>query len=255
MSISLSSLLKVDVSTYENPSMDTVFESMENDLDECGLVVDDVFYFETLQIKKITVDGLWLVDVDSIRCEDNLDFDNFKLDIWKSMQMSMETACNLKEIFWKYWLEYGGMYFYTPKAYNYEGDSLELRLKTMRENYDLVALGLEDLIKQYIDNERQESYDWYCSFEPTNFDEVGIDDYCTLWAILHKERVFDILKNTLQDFVDEWYGELVWWNTSQMYSVPVPNGKTRTLNGGEVVNDYDRVDHKLDYDNKILLRV
>jgi len=79
------------------------------------------------------------------------------------------------------------MSFYTPQYYNYESDSLEIHLKTMRSEYNLTKLGLIPGIEEYIEKIRQESYDGYCSFEPTIIDEVGIDDYCTIWAILKNE--------------------------------------------------------------------
>jgi hypothetical protein len=43
----------------------------------------------------------------------------------------------LQEVFARYGLEYTGMSFYTPSAYNYESDSLDIHLKTMWSEYDL----------------------------------------------------------------------------------------------------------------------
>lgn len=233
MSMNLSSLLKVGVSTYENWSMDTVVEQMENDLNE---LKDDDW--------KIMVQGVWMVEIKEIDCDDNLDFDAFKVSVGKSMQECLEWVCDLKEIFAKYGLEYTGISFFTPQYYNYENDGLDIHLKTMREEYDLVSLWLKDLILEYIENVRQESYDWYCSFEPTDFDKVGIDDYCTLWAILKKEGVYDDLKEALQDWVDEWFSEFVRKHSNPTYTVKVPNGVK-----------YDRKEFTLDYDNKVLIPI
>jgi DNA-directed RNA polymerase subunit N (RpoN/RPB10) len=126
-------------------------------------------------------------------------------------------------------------------------------LKTMWSEYDLKKMWLIPLIEEYIEKIRQESYDGYMSLEPTTIDEVGIDDYCTIRAILQKEWVYDCMAESLQDFVDEWYSELVRQNASPMYKVKVPNGKKRTNYNWDVVDDYDIKDYALDFDTKTLI--
>lgn len=212
MSMSLSDILKVDVSTYENLSMDVVYEQMEQDLDECKN-----------EDGKIMVQWLWMVDIKKIDCDDWLDWDNFKIDTWKMFQQDLETV-DLKGIFAKYGLEYTGITFYTPSSYNTQVDSVDIHLKTMRNSYDLEKMGLVPLIEEYIKNVRQESYDGYMSFEPTTIDDVDITDYCTLWAILKKENIFDELKDTMQNSADEWYSDLVWMNSKIKYMVRTPIG-------------------------------
>jgi hypothetical protein len=185
MSLNLSSLLKVDVSTYENPTMDCVYEQMQYDLDECKD-----------KNKMIEVQGIGKIKIDDIDYDDWLEFENFKIDLGQAMQEALERdvkladKITLQEVFARYGLEYAGMYFYTPNAYNYESDSLKIRLKVIDWDWSVDKYWLRELIEEYIENVRlepQESYDGYMSLEPTDIDEVGIDDYCTLWAILKKE--------------------------------------------------------------------
>lgn len=248
MSLNLSKLLGVNVSTYENPEMDCMVDSMANDLQEIGVAVPTDKKLH--RPKAVDVQGIWLVNIDDIECEDQLDFELFKADLGEQMRKAIERDVSqahwmtLAEMFAKYWLEYDGMYFYTPKAYNYENDSLELRLKTKQEVYDLVALWLEELIMEYIKNERQESCDWYISLEPTEFCKVGIDDYCTLWAILKKEWVYDTIKEALQEYVNDGYSDLVYKHSDPRYMIRTPIGWEPP---------YELNYYTLDYDNKILL--
>ena len=235
MSLSLSSILKVWVSTYENPSMDTVYDQMGYDLDE---LKDDQ--------GMIMVQWLWKVKVDDVDCDDWLDFDGFKKDVAEYFETELKQV-DLKSIFARYGLDYTGISFYTPKYYNYEGDSLDIHLKTLQEEYDLEKMGLIPFIEEYIENIRQESYDWYCSFEPTTIDKVDVDDYCTLWAILKKEWVYDELKEIMQWCVEEWYSELVWANANPVYEVKVPNEDAKWW--------YDRKKFKLEYDEKLLVPI
>lgn len=263
--LALSNVLKVDVSTYENWSMDTVYEQMGYDLEECRTIKDGK--------EMIAVQWLGDVEIDEVNCEDWLDFDNFKKELAKSIQDALEyeveivMKTTLKDVFKKYGMEYNGMNFYTPKAYNYENDSLDIRLECIDSDWSIEKYGLRELVEQYIENERQESYDWYMSFEPSKIEDVDWDNYAVLWAILHKEKsedqsLWDILNECLQSYVDEWYSELVWANSNPVYEVKVPNGKKKMRrvwsyadNNFEVYDDWDRKPYKLDFDNKVLVPI
>lgn len=236
--MNLSSLLKVDVSTYENPSMDCIVDQMEYDLDECK---DDKDMIEVQWLGKVAIKD--------IEFEDNLDFDKFKEALGRGMQQALELCVvdtDLDTVFRKYGLEYAGMGFYTPKYYNYEWDSLDIHLKTTDNTkfFSVDRYWLRELIMEYIDKVRQESYDWYCSLEPTNLDEVGIDDYCTIRAILKKEWVYDDMKDCLQEFVDEWFSDLVRQYSNQVYMIRTPIWWEPP---------YERHYYKLDFDTKTLL--
>jgi hypothetical protein len=108
-------------------------------------------------------------------------------------------------------------------------------------------MGLIDMIMEYIENVRQESYDWYCSFEPTRLDEVGVDDYCTLWAILKKEWVYDTMREAVEWWMMDCFSEIVWANANPVYEVKVPNEDAKWW--------YDRKKFKLEYDEKLLVPV
>lgn len=231
MSINFSGLLKVNCSTYENPFMDVVVDQYSYDLDE--IVVDG----------KVDIEGIWLVDEHLIEIEDGLDFEWFKKSLSKNIQSYMEGIYDLKWIFAKYGLEYTGFSFFTPWCYNYQSDSVDIHLKTMWEEYDLEKMGLKDLILKYIDEVRTKSYDGYISFEPTDFDKVWIDDYCTIRAILEKEGVREMMAWDLEWFFEEGFDDELWENSNPYYEVRV-----------DWKIDYDRK-FKLDFENKKLVLI
>lgn len=109
---------------------------------------------------------------------------------------------NMKELLTAYGMEFKGYEWFMPKYYNYEHDTLDICYDLVDEDWSLEKYWLTELVQKYIDEVRVESYDWYCSFEPKNIDDVKWNDYCVMWAILQKEWVFDSIKNDLQEMAD-----------------------------------------------------
>ena len=252
--------MKVDVSTYEHPDMWCVEDQMAEDLRDIAVHNKENTEWNAKVRDEIEVQWIWRVDRDYIKCEWNLDWENFKKDVAACMAWALKKAVDLKTIFAKYGLEYTGMSFYTPQFYNYENDSLEIKLKTTEDTnkFDVDKYWLRELIEEYIENVRQESYDWYMSLEPTSIEKVEFDDYCTIWAILKKENIFDNLKQGLEDFMKDWYYKLIRQNSSPIYKVKVYNGKEKWygLRGVDwPYKDFNWIDCSLDYNTQQLIPI
>ena len=207
--LSLSKILDVNVSPYENDDMNSMYDAMKNDLDEC-----------------------WIKDFfDTWDLDDGLDFDAFKLDVAKYMKRDIEEAIvnaygfDLECMFQNYWIKYNGMKFFTPKEYNFETDTLDIMLELIDQDWSIKKYKLEENIEYYIENILTPSRDWYMSLEPTKYEDIARDDYCVLYAILKKEWVLDLMKETLKDFVDQWYCELVDDNCKDPHYYRFEDGK------------------------------
>ena len=118
------------------------------------------------------------------------------------MMKSDHKFQDIKELLAAYWMEFDEWKWYMPQYYNYEHDTLDICYDLVDEDWSLEKYWLTELVQKYIDEVRVESYDWYCSFEPKNIDDVEWNDYCVMWAILQKEWVFDSIKDDLQEMAD-----------------------------------------------------
>lgn len=202
--IELSTLLKKSVSTYNWPLdfNDCIYEMWEEDLEERTQYWQR--YYEK-DWKKIYVNQ---EDLKNVEYDRDVDFEGVKIWIAETIWREIEKTVNLNEVFSKYWITYVWNSFYTPHYYNFDDDSYDI---TLDYNWDLdwrdflEEYWLEDLVQKYIDEVRIPSYDWYCSFEPTDLDDVSRDDYCTIRAILQKENVFEDLQQAIDDVIMDWY--------------------------------------------------
>ena len=246
--LSLSNLVKVNVSTYTSGPLsdEGIYDDNDYDLYEC--------WFDVKQ------EGGWVIrvirdternhyDVQNLETELNLDREQCKLDIADHFKNEIEqdvelvNKISLKDLFAKYGMDYLWMKFYTPKAYNFENDSIDIKLEPLWDAthwYDFVAMWLEELINEYIDEVRQKSYDWYMSFEPHTISEVARDDYCVIRAILKKEGVYDTIRDCMLETVEEWIDEIYRCNSDVRYVARV---------------DWERVEFKLDYEKKTLVPI
>ena len=235
VNLSLSDLVKESVCTYRWPLryiFDDLGRFLEDDLQE--LKSDD---------NKIEVEWVGLVDMD------NIDID-YNCDDWIYEWIESKFKDNIEselliDTLAKYWLKYKGLSFYkNPGAYNFAWDSVDIEYEydddiKWQEKYP----ELIDEVEYYIKEVRQWSYDWYCSFEPTDIDKVEMNDYAYIWAILHKEDMLDDLKTDIQEWVEdilqsEWYE----YDTSCVY-----------LRGEDWHIDWD-TKYCVDYHNKKLVK-
>ena len=179
-SISLSGLAKKSVCTYwwGLPIYEYLWDTVRNDLDE--IKTDD---------NKINVEWIGLVDFDDVEIDYEYDDDIWDFIIEK-FNDNVDTE-KLAEALKKYGVKFDRLRFYkNPWAYNYAWDSLDMvyeyddDIKWQEKYPDLIPY-----VKEYIDNVRVKSYDWYCSFEPTSIDRVEYNDTTLIWAILKKEWI------------------------------------------------------------------
>ena len=118
------------------------------------------------------------------------------------MMASGHKFQDIKELLEAYWMKFNERKWYMPQYYNYEHDTLDIWYDLVDEDWSLEKYWLTELVQKYIDEVRVESYDWYCSFEPKDIDDVEWNDYCVMWSILQKEWVFDSIKDDLQEMAD-----------------------------------------------------
>lgn len=240
----LSKIVEAYVNTYENPVMDTVYDQMKYDLEDCKVEIKKEWWWHYDCIKLQD----WFADINNIEIEDWLDFDEFKKNLWSALQTAIENdiinICwfDLECMFKNYGIQYKGMNFYTPKAYNFESDSLDIRLELIDENWDIDKYKLRELAQEYIDTVMKRSCDWYMSFEESDVDKLVRDDYAILRAILKKEDVSWYIKQAI-DWVMEDLSEIVWNNCKPHYLIRID---------GTI--DWENK-YKLDYDSKMLIKI
>ena len=215
-------LLRVGMSTYYGNLDDSewICERLREDLHE---ISDAKTWREDWMVKCKMLDGSEKIlsekDIDEDFSIDWKEFekiviDNCQEDIDGSIRQASDNKFeNIWELLAAYWMEFKGYDWFMPKYYNYDNDSLNLRFELTDMDWSLEKYWLTELVQKYIDEVRVESYDWYCSFEPTKLDDVTYNDYCVMWAILQKEWVFDYIQSELQELVDyhwyEWYDEAI----------------------------------------------
>ncbi len=203
--IELSVLLGKNVSMYDwnFDFNDCLYEMWKEDFYEnikenwvwCYIMKDD---------KKVYLDDEMIKHVDY---DYDVDFDNMKIEFAEMIWDAIDRAwINLEEIFWKYWIMYVWNDFYTPHYYNFDNDSYDIAI-ALKDDEDtywqdfLQKYWLEELVQYYIDNIRVSSYDWYMSYEPSILEDVVRNDYCTIYAILKKENVFEDLQQVFEDLI------------------------------------------------------
>jgi len=242
--INLSSLLKVSVSTYEGGSLssDSVYESMKQDLDDCG--IKDFF--------------------DKNDVDEWLDFEGLKKDIASYFQDELEKDIlevhwiTMKDFWAKYDIDYEWFHFYTPKEYNFESDSLDIKLQLKIDDEEWKKKWMPELkeyIQRYIDDIRVDSYDWYMSFEPNKAEDCEWDDYAVIWAILRKEwkssywnwqSVYQTLEKCMNECVLEWIDSLYWENSNPVYLIRINDDDWKFVKWAKC---------KLDMDNKAFIPI
>lgn len=177
-------------------------------------------------------------DLKDIRTKDNkinvewigmVDFDDVDIDYWYSddiwnyinewFRYNVETD-ELKEVLAKYGIIFHSIEFYKHKwAYNYATDSLDMlyeyddNIKWQEKYPELIPY-----VKNYIDNVRKESCDWYVSFEPTTIDEVEYNDTTLIYAILDKEWMLWDIEKEINQWIFDCYQNNYWeYDTSKVY--------------------------------------
>ena len=196
-SIAINTLLKKSISTYywSLNFDDIIYDDIQNELDENTrynwnrwfIHID--WYDDLIELKNIWIDFDYIDNTLKIF----LEFFKDKIN---------DRIPNLKEIFskyWIYWIEYD---YRSPTYYNYSDDELSFKYYYDDKKIDKELI---PYIKNYIDNIMVKSYDWYCSFEKTNIDEIDKSEYSFIYAILDKENLIDSFKYAIDDSIELTY--------------------------------------------------
>ena len=210
-SISLSDLVKVSVCTYWwglNALFEDLWSTMQEDLKD--IKTED---------NKIYVEWIGMVDWDNV--EVDYDYDEHIFDyINECFRDNVETD-KLKEVLAKYGIVFHKVDFYKHKGeYNFAWDTLDMQyeyddnIKWQDKYPELIPY-----VKNYIDNVRRKSCDWYVSFEPTTIDEVEYNDATLIYAILDKEWMLDEVKKTVEDWLTDCYDRGYWDYDTSTYVV------------------------------------
>ena len=209
-SISISDLVKVSVCTYwwglRSLFEDLMWEELEERLDSI-----------TTEDNKVEVDWIGMVDRDEIHID--YDYDAHIFDyINECFRDNVETD-KLKEVLAKYGIVFHRVDFYKHKgAYNFAWDTLDMlyeyddTIKWKNKYPELIPY-----VKNYIDNVRRKSCDWYVSFEPTTIEEVEQNDTTYIYAILDKEWMLEEVKQTVEGWLEDCYEERWDYDNSSIY--------------------------------------
>lgn len=202
-SISLSWLVGVSVCTYWGwlePIVENFGRYLEEDLKEI-----------TNEDNKVEVEWAGLINYDDIYIDYN--YDEHLYDYFTECFRDTIESDKLKEALAKYGIIFHRVEFYKHKwEYNYATDSLDMLYEYDYETkWQEKCTDLIPYVRNYIDNVRKKSCDWYVSFEPTTIDEVEMNDTAYIYAIFDKEWLFDGVKESVQDWVYkcniEWYDD------------------------------------------------
>lgn len=210
-SISISDLVKVSVCTYWGwlrDIFDDLWSTMQEDLKD--IKTED---------NKINVEWIGMVDWDNV--EVDYDYDEHIFDyINECFRDNVETD-KLKETLAKYSIVFHKVDFYKHKGeYNFAWDTLDMKyeyddtIKWQDKYPELIPY-----VKNYIDNVRKKSCDWYVSFEPTTIDEVEYNDVTLIYAILDKEWMLDEVRKTVEDWLMDCYERGYWDYDTSTYVV------------------------------------
>jgi len=136
------------------------------------------------------------------------DFDDDKLDYYQIMKNTKRDYLDMfiekvdieaiKKALKKYGLKYNGFVFFSPKFYNYDTDSIDIKYEVVDDDLKHFKQ-LDDFITLYLTEERQGSSDGYMSIEPQYNKDVEKDDYAYLWAILKSENLIDDIVFAITD--------------------------------------------------------
>jgi len=101
--------------------------------------------------------------------EDNIDFEDFKKAILKNFRDKYESV--IKEILEKHGLELIDMFYYSPTSYNYEGDSIDIKIKiTDKQKLKDYVLNHKEEIQKLLNINH--GYDGYISLTKSTITEI-----------------------------------------------------------------------------------
>ena len=191
--LALNNLVWISIIEYNWPLdlIDILYESMKYNLEEAS----DYEWF-------INVDWVWKVNIKDI----DYDFEFgccYKKEQADYIRLELESrCCNFVENLAKYGLNVKWYSIWQPRYYNFEDDTFDVEFEfNEEEDWKFTHTDLIPYVKNYIDNVRQKSRDWYISFEPDSVEEVEMSDYAYLYAILDKEWMLDDVRQWIEEWI------------------------------------------------------
>lgn len=216
-----------------NQILDTSISSYHWPLDVWDLIGD---YWEN-DLREIETDGK--VKLDSGELVETKDIDSDFLLVDDYVEQEAKTLADALDLdcLKKYGIDIKGFEIWKPKYYNFEDDELLMEFETEGGDWKEKYPELIPYVKDYIENVRQKSRDGYISFEPDKVEDVKMDDFAYIRAILKKE---DMLENN-KCWI-EWYGiQTIMENSRELMA--------------DFRYEYNGQKYRLDYDNKMLVKL
>lgn len=172
-------------------------------------IVEDFGYYLQEDLRDITKD--WKVNVEWIGLVDendiiiNYNYDEHLYDYFTECFRDCIETKKLKETLAKYGIIFNRVEFYKHKwEYNFATDSVDMLYEfEWQERWQDKYPELIPYVKNYIDNVRKKSCDWYISFEPTEVDKVEMNSTTYIYAILDKEWMLDEVRESVEEWVYE----------------------------------------------------
>lgn len=198
-SIALNNLLKINLSTYywSLYLWDVIYDNLKEELREASRDNWTLWYIKVEDEE----DDIPINDIENdYEREDNKEERDFFLEFFEDRLKEFEPDFEKK--FKKYGVKNIHFWYYKPMYYNYENDELSFWYEYDDKPIDE---SLKPYIQNYIDNILIRSYDWYCSFEPTNIDRVDKSDYSFIYAILDKENMIENIKKAINEALEDFY--------------------------------------------------
>lgn len=143
------------------------------------------------------------------RDQAGFDFDEYTNGLGAIADSFIKDQADMLKALSKYGIKISSAEFYTPHAYNYEGDSVDINLVVDTDMLQKKLSSIKKELDAYFKDVKQKSYDGYMSQEKNKTDELdlqeGRDYYAILHAIFEHENIdIDDIK---QDLLDELHNE------------------------------------------------
>ena len=111
------------------------------------------------------------------------------------------------KVFEKYGYKAIDSQWYTLREYNFKHDSLDSKFEFIGD-HEKNKKTLEEELIYYMENLRKKSCDGYMSFEPSDLDDIELDDSCIFHAIVRKEKILGEVAETIRDLIQENFREI-----------------------------------------------
>lgn len=153
----------------------------------------------------------WYLDIsttdeDGIELPVTIDWVKARKEISEAWTKSFPKSC--VDALSKYWVNFEGANFFSPREYNFITDALDIQLSFAHEEQSFQYLQNKEALKPFVEFFWKEldtqSCDWYISLGAKRFDEATVSDYCVLFAILWIEKANNDIDTNNLEYVYEY---------------------------------------------------